>query len=191
MTRPAAAWSLRGIALVALVMGAATWAGLRLGGTVAARDAAGDPRDPTSAVASAGIAALAVRTADGAVLPLSGAGHPTVVMVSSETCGFCQEALRDLGRLAGGRPLSRLRIVTLEGAEHGAAMVRQAGIRGAVLAGPVTPAAEAQFVFAIRGTPTWLALDARGRVTRTMLGYGGADVLPGWMGVMLGDRERP
>ena len=29
------------------------------------------------------------------------------------------------------------------------------------------------------------------RCTRTMLGYGGADVLPGWMGVMLGDRERP
>lgn len=192
MTTPApGGWSPRGLALLALVVVAATWLGLRLGGVFGARAAAGDAADPTSATASAGIAALDVRTVDGRVLALAGAGEPTVVMVSSETCAFCKEALGDIGRLAGGRPLPRLRIVTLEGAEHGVSMVRQANIRGAVLAGPVTPAAEAQFVFAIRGTPTWLALDERGRVTRTMLGYGGEDVLAGWMGVMLGERGRP
>jgi hypothetical protein len=179
-----------GLLLLAAVVAAAAWLGLRLG-QGGGDDADYTTRGPVSAGAGAGVAAFSVRTLGGDVIPLAGAGHPTVVMVSSETCTYCDQALRDLGRLAGGRPLPRLRVVTIEGAARGRPMVEAAGVRGAVLAGPVTPAAEAQFAFQIRGTPTWLALDARGRVTRTMLGYPGEAVLPAWLGVMTGARDAP
>lgn len=135
----------------------------------------------------AGVAALTVRTAEGRVTPLVALGTPAVVMVVSTTCGVCKEALADFGRLRAGRPLPRLWVVTLEGAERGPALTRAAGVTGAVHAGPVTPAAEALFTFQIAGTPTFLALDARGRVTRVLPGYPGSAAMAPWLRVMAGE----
>jgi hypothetical protein len=79
--------------------------------------------------------------------------------------------------------------VTLEGAEHGRADAGPAGVTGAVLAGPVTPAAEALFTFQIQGTPTFLALDAEGRVRRVLPGYPGEATMAPWLAVMRGERD--
>ncbi len=139
--------------------------------------------------AGAGVAALTVRTADGRVARLAELGAPAVVMVVSQTCGVCKEALADFGRARAGRPLPRLWVVTLEGAGAGAPMTRAAGVAGAVHAGPVTPAAAALFTFQIAGTPTFLALDARGEVTRVLPGYPGAEAMAPWLRVMAGEAD--
>jgi hypothetical protein len=161
------------------------------------RAAGGDAGDAGAARAAtaafgpgAGVAALSVRTADGRVTPLSALGTPAVVMVVSTTCGVCEGALADFGRLRAGRPLPRLWLVTLEGAERGQALTRAAGVRGAVHAGPVSPAAGALFTFQIAGTPTFLALDARGRVARVLPGYPGAEAMAGWLRVAAGEADR-
>jgi len=175
--------------VLALAVGGGLWLGLRQGG--GADDApAGDARAATRAFGpGAGVAALSVRTANGRITPLARLGEPAVVMVVSRTCGVCKEALRDFGRMAAGRPLPRLWVVTLEGAAHGAAMVEAAGVRGAVLAGPVSPAAEALFTFQVQGTPTFLALDAGGRVRRVYPGYPGREVMAPWVAIMAGERD--
>jgi hypothetical protein len=175
--------------VLSLVVTAGLWLGLQQPG---ARDdaPADDARAATMAFGpGAGVAALSVRTADGRVTPLARLGEPAVVMVVSRTCGVCKEALRDFGRQAAGRALPRLWVVTLEGAAHGAEMVAGAGVRGAVLAGPVTPAAEALFTFQVQGTPTFLALDADGRVRRVYPGYPGREVMAPWVGLMAGERD--
>ena len=112
-------------------------------------------------------------------------------MVISQTCGVCKEALRDFGQAAAGRPLRRLHVVTLEGAAAGLPMVDAAAVRGATLSGPVSPAAEALFTFQIRGTPTFLALDERGRVGRVIPGYPGREAFRPWVETMLGERDAP
>lgn len=176
-------------AVLALAIAGGLWLGLRQ----APGDAgvpAGDARAATRAFGpGAGVAALTVRTTEGRVTPLAKLGEPAVVMVVSRTCGVCKEALRDFGRMAAGRPLPRLWLVTLEGAAHGAAMVDSAGVRGAVLAGPSVPAAEALFTFQVQGTPTFLALDADGRVQRVFPGYPGREVMAPWVALMAGERD--
>jgi hypothetical protein len=137
------------------------------------------------------VAALSVRTSAGRVVPLDGIGAPAVVMVVSQTCGVCKEALRDFGRMAAGNPLPGLWLVTLEGAELGAPMLADAGVTGAVLAGPTSPAAEALFTFQIQGTPTFVALDAGGRVQGVLPGYPGREQIASWVDVMRGARARP
>jgi len=186
--------SRRGALLLAVVIAAGLWLGARLSNGHA--DGAGSAADAADAAtldagASAGVVALRARTLDGAVAPLNAVTTPTVVMIASETCTFCKAALREMGRVAAGRPLRGLRYVTLEGAAAGLPMLRAASVTGATLAGPPTPAAEALFTFQIRGTPTFVALDATGHVTATMVGYLGADELRPWIGVMLGERAEP
>ncbi|GLC24508.1 TlpA family protein disulfide reductase [Roseisolibacter agri] len=175
--------------VLALAVGGGLWLGLRQ--SRGADDApAADARAATMAFGpGAGVAALSVRTADGRVTPLARLGEPAIVMVVSRTCSVCKEALRDFGRLAAGRALPRLWVVTLEGADHGAAMVGAADVRGAVLAGPVTPAAEALFTLQVQGTPTFLALDAGGRVQRVYPGYPGREVMAPWVAIMAGERD--
>jgi hypothetical protein len=175
-------------ALLAAAIGGGAWLGLRQAG-----DADAPPADARAATLAfgpgAGVATLTVRTAEGRVTPLRALGEPAVVMVVSRTCGVCKEALRDFGGLAAGRALPRLWLVTLEGAEHGAPMLAQAGVRGAVLAGPVTPDAEALFTFQIQGTPTFVALDAAGQVQHVLPGYPGRAAMAGWVAVMRGERD--
>jgi hypothetical protein len=176
-------------ALLALAIGGGLWLGMRRedgGGDDEALRARGAA---LSGGMGAGVSALTVRTTEGRVTRLSALGEPAVVMVVSRTCGVCKEALRDFGRQAAGRPLPRLWVVTLEGAAHGSAMVDSAGVRGAVLAGPSQPAAEALFTFQIAGTPTFLALDAQGRVQRVLPGYPGREAMAGWLDLMRGTRD--
>jgi protein-disulfide isomerase len=179
-----------GVALLAAVVGLGLWLGGRTPGAQA-DDAAAAREATLVSGADAGVVALTARTLDGVELPLRAVTEPTVVMVSSETCQYCKASLHEMGRVAAGRPLRRLRLVTLEGAAAGVPMVRAAGVAGATLAGPVSPAAEALFTFQIRGTPTFVALDGRGRVTRTLVGYPGPAAFRGWIDVMLGDRPAP
>jgi thioredoxin-related protein len=176
------------LAILAVVVAGGLWLGGRLDGE--------DPADAARAAtldagAGAGIAALDVRTVSGAIRPVAGTGEPTVVMVISETCAVCKEALRDFGRAAAGRPLRRLHVVTLEGAAAGVPIVNAADVRGATLSGPVSPAAEALFTFQLRGTPTFLALDERGRVLRVVPGYPGRDAFRPWVATMLAERASP
>lgn len=181
-----------GVALLAVVVGGGLWAGTRATRGDDPYAGAADARRATLVGGpSAGLVALPVRTLDGAVGPLNGGGAPSVVMVSSETCSYCRAALREMGRVAAGRPLAGLRLVTLEGAEAGVPMLQVANVTGATLAGPATPSAEALWTFQIQGTPTFVALDARGRVVRTMVGYPGSERLRSWIGVMLGERSAP
>jgi hypothetical protein len=181
--------SWREVVLLALAVGGGLWLGGR-------RDADGDDEEALRARGAAmaggmgaGVAALSVRTTEGRVARLSQLGEPAVVMVVSRTCGVCKEALRDFAAQAAGRPLPRLWLVTLEGASFSAAMSDTAGVRGAVLAGPAQPAQEALFTFQIAGTPTFLALDARGRVQRVLPGYPGRAAMGPWLAVMRGERD--
>ena len=173
-----------GLALVAGML----WVGARQ--ERARQGSAGDARAATVRHGpGAGVATLTVRTTDGRVTRLTALGAPAVVMVVSETCGVCKEALADFGRARAGRPLPRLWLVTVEGAEAGLPMTQAAGVAGAVHAGPVAPAAAALFNFQIAGTPTFLALDAGGRVTRVLPGYPGSEAMAPWLRVMAGDAD--
>jgi hypothetical protein len=134
---------------------------------------------------------FAVRDARGRTVPLVPDGEPAVVMISSRTCGWCKRALRDLGEMAGGRPLPRLRLLTLEGAAEGAPMVAKEAIAGAVLLGPAGSADQVQLTFRYPGTPTFLAVDRRGRVVRTLPGYPIREEMRHWFAVMVGDQDTP
>lgn len=167
-----------GVALIAAVVLVGGWIGLR-----------GAPDDSVPLdVGAAGIASLPVSTVDGRMLSLRDAHEPTVVMISSETCTYCKASFRDMAATASGRPFKRLRVLTLEGASVGEPMVRAAGVQGATLVGPTSRADEATFTFQIRGTPTFLFIDASGQVRATLIGYPGSDGLRPWIDVMLGTR---
>jgi hypothetical protein len=177
------------LAAGAAVVAGALWLGARQDRAAGADAAAA--RAATAAFGpGAGVAALTVRTTDGRTTPLAALGAPAVVMVVSTGCGVCKEALADFGRLRAGRPLPRLWVVTLEGAGEGPAMTRAAGVAGAVHAGPLSPAAGALFTFQLAGTPTFLALDARGRVTRVLPGYPGRGAMAPWLRLMAGEADR-
>jgi hypothetical protein len=177
-----------GAALLVAVIAAGLWLGMR----GPQPDGVDDARAATLAGGTgAGVVALPVRTIDGATASLTAGGRPTVVMVSSETCTFCKAALNEMGRVAAGRPLDGLRVVTLEGAAAGLPMLQAANVAGATLAGPASAAAAAHWTFQIQGTPMFVALDEQGRVTKTMVGYLGAGELKTWIEVALGERGRP
>lgn len=178
-----------GAALLAVVVTAGLWLGTR--GTSVGDDVGAARAATLMGGAGAGVVALPVRTLSDSVVSLTAGGRPTVVMISSETCTFCKTALREMGRVTDGRPLDGLRVVTLEGAAAGLPMVQAAHVGGATLAGPASAAAAVHWTFQIQGTPTFVALDAQGRVTKTMVGYLGAGELRTWIDVALGTRERP
>ena len=167
--------------VLAVALAGGLWIGLRGAG-----DELAQARLATrTAGPGAGVAALTVRTTSGRTLSLGAIGEPAVAMVVSTSCAVCKEALRDFGR--AGRPLPRLWLVTLEGAERGRAMLDSAGVSGAVLAGPPTPAAEALFTFQIQGTPTFVALGADGTVEGVLPGYPGREQIAPWLAMMTGE----
>lgn len=180
----------RGLVALVAVLGVGLLVGLRLPGA-GGRDADRARSAASEGWLGAGVAALPVRTTDGRTLALADLRTPTVAIVVSTSCGVCEEALADFGRMAAGRPLPRLWVVTLEGADQGVAMTAAAGIRGAVHAGPPTPSAGALFTFQVQGTPTFLALDAGGRVREVLPGYPGREAMAGWLPVMAGTADRP
>jgi hypothetical protein len=113
--------------------------------------------------------------------------RPTVVMLSSKTCTYCKEALRDLSQLAGGRSAPGLWLVTLEGVQPGEQMLRDAGVAGARSLGPATSAAEVLLTFQTPGTPVFALLDSTGRTVRVVSGYRGRKAMSEWFAIMLGE----
>lgn len=180
---PFAAW----LALVVVIAAAGFGLGLRL-------DATPLPgmRAPSGVVGSetrGSIAGLHVQDADGRRVPLATPGEPLVVMVSSATCAVCEEAMGDFGRAAAGRPLPRLRIVTLEGERAGAPMLARNRLQQAWHAGPAGDAGQALLTFQFPGTPTFLFVDAEGMVRRAIPGYPGFAAMRPWYDVMAGARD--
>ena len=146
---------------------------------------------PTAPTVEQAVGILRVRDAAGKVVPLVTKGEPAIVMVSSVTCQWCKKALKDLGEIAAGRPLPRLKFLTLEGAADGAPMLAKEHITGAQLIGPSGGRDQVMLTFRYPGTPTFLAIDREGHVVGTMPGYPMREVMKQWYAVMVGDRDVP
>ncbi len=157
-------------------------AGITIGGDTAAQSA------PTPEQT---IGAFKVRNLQGKIVPVATKGQASIVMVSSVTCSWCKRALKDLGELSAGRPLPRLKLLTLEGAAEGAPMLAKEGITGAELIGPAGSSDQVLLTFRYPGTPTFVAIDRNGRVVRTMPGYPIRQEMEHWFAVMVGDAETP
>ena len=132
-----------------------------------------------------------VKTVDGQVVPLLTRGEPAIIMISSEICEWCQQTFADLQAMSAGRPLPRLKVLTLEGAAEGAPMVRRAGLTGLQLIGPVDGPAMVSLTFRFQGTPTFFAIDQHGRVARALPGYQTRAVLAQLYKVMVGEADVP
>jgi hypothetical protein len=145
--------------------------------TRAATASGAAPADPALEGLGRALAALRVRTASGEVVEAAPRGRASVVMVSSVTCGYCERSLRDLSRMAAGRPLPGLRVVTLEGAGPGAEMLAKFGIRGAVSTGPTGDSEQVLLTFRIPGTPVFASVDSTGRLSEVVPGYPGVEGL--------------
>jgi hypothetical protein len=132
-----------------------------------------------------------VRDLAGKTVPLAPARQPTIVMINSRTCPWCKKALRDIGQLAAGRPLPRLTLLTLEGADAGVPMVNGEQITGARLVGPSDDAERERLTARFRGTPTFIAVDRNGRILQTMPGYPIYEEMKRWHAVMAGEAAAP
>lgn len=141
--------------------------------------------------ASEAMGAFRVRDSTGALIPLATPGEPAIIMVSSVTCSWCKRTLKDLGELSAGRPLPRLKLLTLEGATNGAPMLAKEKITGAQLIGPSGSSDQVLLTFRYPGTPTFVAVDREGFVVATMPGYPMREVLKSWFAVMVGDQDVP
>src|SRR5690606_16868317 len=118
-------------------------------------------------------------------------GQPSIVMVNSLTCGWCKRALRDIGELSEGRPLPHFKVITLEGAGAGLPMLAKEKITGAEVLGPAGDADQVLLMFRYPGTPTFVAIDANGKIARTMPGYPIREEMKHWVAVMTGDQDVP
>jgi hypothetical protein len=98
--------------------------------------------------------------------------------------------MRDFGRQSAGRPLPRLRIVTLEGATAGAPMLARHGLASAWHAGPTDGRGQTLLTFQYPGTPTFLLVDERGEVRAALPGYPGEERFAQWYAVMAGERDK-
>ena len=137
------------------------------------------------------IGTFKVTALNGKVIPLHLKGEPAILMISSRTCSWCKRALKDLGVMAAGRPLPRLKLLTLEGAGEGVAMLAKEQLTGAQLIGPAGSSDQVLLTFRYPGTPTFVAIDRNGRVVRTLPGYPIPEEMKHWFAVMVGDQDVP
>lgn len=147
--------------------------------------------NPDRPLVTAALGVEKVADANGKTVDIAIPGEPAIVMVSSVTCSWCKRALGDLNELANGRPLPRLRLLTLEGAADGAPMIARAQLSGVQLIGPINGSAKVSLTFRYQGTPTFLAVDREGRVVQVMPGYPMREVMKQWYSVMVGDSDTP
>ena len=150
-----------------------------------------DTAPSTAPTAAQSIGAFQVRTVRNTLESLAVPNTPTIVMVSSRTCGWCKRALADLGEMSKGRPLKNLTLLTLEGASEGQPMVDKEHIVGARLVGPAGGSDQVLLTFRFPGTPTFVAIDRNGRVVKTMPGYPIREEMKHWYAVMVGDQDTP
>lgn len=142
--------------------------------------------DPAVEQARSAVANLFVRDLSNARVTLAPEGVPAILMVNSKTCSFCRLALRDIGARQGRDGVPQLRVVTLEGAEAGRAMLETFGVRGAFSSGPDGEADQVLLSFRIPGTPVFARTDSAGRIVETVPGYPGPEVIARWLPVMQG-----
>jgi hypothetical protein len=142
--------------------------------------------DPSIGQARSAVTDLVVRDSAGARVPLAPKGRPAILMVSSRTCSFCHQALKDIALLQGRDGVPMLRVVTLEGADAGRTMLATLGVHGAFSAGPDGESDQVLLTFRIPGTPVFARTDADGRIVETVPGYPGKDVIARWLPVMRG-----
>lgn len=129
-----------------------------------------------------------LRDAGGARARVEEVGARRVVMLSSTSCGYCKEALRDMASRAGGRTADGLWLVTLEGADASRGMLQEAGVRGGRALGPADGATQALLTFQTPGTPVFALLDSTGRIIRAVSGYPGARRMEAWFDEILSQR---
>ncbi|MHB1225019.1 MAG: TlpA family protein disulfide reductase, partial [Gemmatimonadaceae bacterium] len=182
---PGWAWALLAVAAVA----GGAWLGTALDGGRNPAAAERRPWQVTDVGARSDLSSYTVRTASGELVRLAADGTPTVVMVSSQSCAVCKESLRDFADQADASGLPRLRMVTLEGAAAGDAMLSTAGLTGLWHAGPADHAGGTLLTFQFPGTPTFLLLDGTGRVRAAMPGYPGRESFAPWFAVITGERD--
>ena len=198
----AGAITLANLVIAGVGLGIAVLAGKRMFGSIdtpdmpnlsgVSRVVAGSDTAPQQApTAEQALGAFRVRNLAGKSEPLVTKGQPVILMVSSRTCTWCKRALKDLGELSAGRPLPRLKVITLEGAAEGVAMLAKEGITGAQLVGPVGSADQVLLTFRYPGTPTFVAIDRNGRVVKTLPGYPVREEMKHWYAVMVGDQDVP
>ena len=197
----AGAITLANLVIAGVGLGIAVLAGKRMFGSVdtdmpnlsgVSRVVAGSDTAPQQApTAEQALGAFRVRNLAGKSEPLVTKGQPVILMVSSRTCTWCKRALKDLGELSAGRPLPRLKVITLEGAAEGVAMLAKEGITGAQLVGPVGSSDQVLLTFRYPGTPTFVAIDRNGRVVKTLPGYPIREEMKHWYAVMVGDQDVP
>lgn len=150
-----------------------------------------DTAPSTAPTAEQAIGTFKVTALNGKVIPLHTKGEPAILMISSRTCSWCKRALKDLGVMSAGRPLPRLKLLTLEGAVEGVDMLAKEKLTGAQLLGPASGSDQVLLTFRYPGTPTFVAIDRNGRVVRTLPGYPIPDEMKHWYAVMVGDQEVP
>ena len=150
-----------------------------------------DTAPSTAPTAQQAIGTFKVTDLTGQVIPLHTKGEPAIVMISSRTCSWCKRALKDLGVMSAGRPLPRLKLLTLEGAGEGVPMLAKEKLTGAQLIGPAGKSEQVSITFRYPGTPTFVAIDRNGRVVRTLPGYPIPDEMKHWYAVMVGDQDVP
>ena len=155
------------------------------------RVAASDTIKRATPTVEEAVGAFRVRDTTGAIVPLITKGEPAILMISSVTCGWCKKSLKDLGEMSAGRPLPRLKLLTLEGAIGGQSMLAKEHITGAQLIGPSGSRDQVMLTFRYPGTPTFVAIDSSGRVVATIPGYPMREVLKSWYAVMVGDAAVP
>jgi hypothetical protein len=156
-------------------------------GTVSGTDTAPD----YAPMVEQALGGLKVSNAEGKTVALVTKGEPSILMISSVSCSWCKRALKDLGELSEGRPLPRLKLLTLEGAAGGGPMLEKERLTGVQLIGPLTRGDRVLSTLQFRGTPTFVAIDRNGRVVATMPGYPMREVMKTWYAVMAGDADVP
>lgn len=166
--------------LVAVFLAAGLWIGTRMEPVVTA---AAEPAPP--------LKVTELRGTNGARASVGELRGNTVVMLSSETCGYCKEALRELKARSAGRAVPGLWLVNLEGATSAEEMLRAAGVSGARALGPATSATQALLTFQTPGTPVFAVLDTTGQIIRVLSGYPGREAMRGWFATMLGETAAP
>jgi hypothetical protein len=158
-----------------------------LGRVITDRASAPSPADDTAVgQARSAVEGLTVRDSAGARVPLAPAGAPAILMVNSRTCSFCRQSLLDIAALQGRDGVPMLRVVTLEGAAAGRAMLASLGVRAAFSAGPDGESDQVLLTFRIPGTPVFARTDRDGRIVETVPGYPGPEMLARWLPVMRG-----
>lgn len=150
-----------------------------------------DTASAQAPAAERAIGTARVKNLRGNVIPLITKGEPAIVMISSRTCSWCKKSLKDIGVYSEGRPVSRLKVITLEGAGEGVDMVRNEKVKGAQLLGPASDADQVLLTFRYPGTPTFVAVDRNGRVVRTIPGYPIGEEMKHMVAVMLGEQDAP